>query len=49
MIPAWKHKISTFLRKNPPPDTEEMVHLAYLSNVIPDVEVQQAGKQMSQR
>lgn len=48
-IPAWRHKISTFLWKNPPPDMEELVHLAHLSNVIPDDEVQQAGKQMSQR
>lgn len=48
-IPAWRHKMSTFLKKNPPPDMEELVHLANLSNVIPDDEVQQAGKQMSQR
>lgn len=49
MIPAWKHKISTFMRKNPPPNVEELVDLSYLSNVIPDDEFQQAGKQMSQR
>ncbi|XP_044025580.1 uncharacterized protein LOC122863288 isoform X1 [Siniperca chuatsi] len=48
-IPAWRHKMSTFLKKNPPPDMEELVHLAHLSSVIPDDEVQQAGKQMSQR
>nr|XP_046228181.1 uncharacterized protein LOC124050094 [Scatophagus argus] len=48
-IPPWKHKISTFLKKNPPPDREELLHLAHLSNVIPDEKVQQEGKQMSQR
>ncbi|XP_067428064.1 uncharacterized protein [Thunnus thynnus] len=48
-IPAWRQKLSTFLKKNPPPDMEELVHLAHLSNVIPDDEVQQEGKQMSQR
>ncbi|KAM3603108.1 uncharacterized protein V6R79_016695 [Siganus canaliculatus] len=48
-IPAWKLKISSFLKKNPPPDMEKLAHLAHLSRVIPDEEVQQAGKQMSQR
>ncbi|XP_029318578.1 uncharacterized protein LOC115028846 isoform X2 [Cottoperca gobio] len=48
-IPAWRYKMSTFLKKNRPPDTEELVHLAHLSNAIPDDEVQEAGKQMSQR
>ncbi|XP_073349468.1 uncharacterized protein [Pagrus major] len=48
-IPAWRHKLSSFLKKNPPPDVEQLVHLAHLSNVIPDDELQQAGKQMSQR
>ncbi|XP_047184590.1 uncharacterized protein LOC118283677 isoform X2 [Scophthalmus maximus] len=48
-IPAWRHNLSTFLKKNPPPDMEELVHLAHLSNVIPDDAVQQAGKQMSRR
>ncbi|XP_071334457.1 uncharacterized protein [Trachinotus anak] len=48
-IPAWRHKLSTFLKKHCPPDVEELVHLAHLSNVIPDDTVQQAGKQMSQR
>lgn len=28
---------------------EELVHLAHLANIIPDDEVQQAGKQMSHR
>ncbi|XP_068565129.1 uncharacterized protein si:ch211-241j12.3 [Cebidichthys violaceus] len=41
--------MSTFLKKNPPPDTEELVHLAHLSSAIPDDEVQEAGKQMSHR
>ncbi|CAJ1077516.1 uncharacterized protein LOC117823778 [Xyrichtys novacula] len=48
-IPAWRHKMSSFLKRNPPPDQEELVHLAHLSSVIPDEEVKQAGKQMSQR
>ncbi|XP_074540905.1 uncharacterized protein LOC141801666 [Halichoeres trimaculatus] len=48
-VPAWRHKMSLFLKKNPPPDLEELVHLAHLSSVIPDEEVQQEGKQMSQR
>ncbi|KAM7367522.1 hypothetical protein PAMP_013813 [Pampus punctatissimus] len=48
-IPAWRQKLSTFLKKSPPPDMEELLHLAHLSNVIPDNKVQQAGKQMSQR
>ncbi|XP_070844132.1 uncharacterized protein [Chaetodon trifascialis] len=49
VIPAWRHKMSTFLLKNPSPDMEELVHLAHLSTVIPDDELQQAGKQMSHR
>lgn len=48
-IPAWRHKVSTFLWKNPSPDVEELLHLAHLANVIPDDGVQQAGRQMSQR
>ncbi|AWO97741.1 Hypothetical protein SMAX5B_021428 [Scophthalmus maximus] len=48
-IPAWRCRLSFFLKKNPPPDTEELVHLAYLSNVVPGDAVQQAGKQMSER
>lgn len=48
-IPPWRYKLSTFLKKHPPPDMEELVHLANLSNVIPDEEIQQAGQQMSQR
>ncbi|KAM6992313.1 uncharacterized protein LKV04_008366 [Tautogolabrus adspersus] len=49
MIPAWRHKLSLFLKNNPSPDLEELVHLAHLSSVIPDDEVQQSGRQMSQR
>uniref|UniRef100_A0A671TZD3 Si:ch211-241j12.3 n=1 Tax=Sparus aurata TaxID=8175 RepID=A0A671TZD3_SPAAU len=49
MIPAWRHKLSSFLKKNPPPDVEQLVHLAHLSNIIQDDGLQQAGKQMSQR
>ncbi|XP_078130224.1 uncharacterized protein LOC144533037 isoform X3 [Sander vitreus] len=48
-IPAWRYKMSAFLKKNPPPDMEELVHLAHLSNAILDGDVQEAGKQMSQR
>ncbi|XP_031722168.1 uncharacterized protein LOC116393742 [Anarrhichthys ocellatus] len=48
-IPAWRYKMSTFLKKNPPPDTEELVHLGHLSKAILDDEVQEAGKQMSHR
>ncbi|KAK1889153.1 Actin-3 [Dissostichus eleginoides] len=48
-IPAWRYKMSTFLKKNPPSDVEELVHLAHLSLAIPDDDVQQAGKKMSQR
>ena len=49
MIPAWRQRISSFLMKHPPPDEGELVHLAHLSSVIPDEEVHQTGKQMSQR
>ncbi|KAA8583410.1 hypothetical protein FQN60_015956, partial [Etheostoma spectabile] len=48
-IPAWRYKMSAFLKKNPPPDMEELVHLAHLSQAILDGDVQEAGKQMSQR
>ncbi|XP_059212986.1 uncharacterized protein LOC131991549 [Centropristis striata] len=48
-IPAWRYKLSTFLKKNPPPDMEELLHLAHLSNAIPDDQIQEAGKQISQR
>eukprot|EP00066_Takifugu_rubripes_P027500 XP_011616766.1 PREDICTED: uncharacterized protein LOC101074536 isoform X1 [Takifugu rubripes] len=49
VLPAWRQRISYFLKKNPPPDNEELVYLAHLSSIIPDEKVQQAGKQMSQR
>ncbi|XP_040920128.1 uncharacterized protein LOC121199473 [Toxotes jaculatrix] len=48
-IPAWRHKLSTFLKKNPPPDMEELLHLAHLSKVVPDDVIQKEGQQMSQR
>ncbi|KAL7388120.1 hypothetical protein ABVT39_007529 [Epinephelus coioides] len=48
-VPAWRYKMSTFLKKNPPPDMEELVYLAHLSNAIPDDDIKKAGKQMSQR
>lgn len=47
--PVWRHKLSAFLKKHCPPDVEELLHLAHLSNVIPDDMVQEAGKQMSER
>ncbi|KAG7508972.1 hypothetical protein JOB18_030479 [Solea senegalensis] len=48
-VPAWRHRLSTFLKRNPPPDMEELLHLAHLSKVIPDDEVQWAGQRMSER
>ncbi|XP_076016269.1 uncharacterized protein LOC143008405 [Genypterus blacodes] len=47
--PAWRQKLASFLRKNPPPDMEDLVLLAHLCDVIPDGQVQQAGKQLSHR
>lgn len=48
-MPAWRHKILAFLGRNPAPLMEELVHLAHLANIIPDEQVQQAGKQLSHR
>ncbi|XP_029965799.1 uncharacterized protein LOC115401659 isoform X2 [Salarias fasciatus] len=48
-IPAWRRKLSAFLKKNPSPDMEELLHLAHLSNAIPDEEIQQAGREMAHR
>ncbi|KAM8826865.1 uncharacterized protein ACB058_020002 isoform 2-T2 [Synchiropus picturatus] len=48
-LPVWRRRLSSFLKKHPPPDLEELVHLAHLSNAIPDDEVQYSGQQMSQR
>nr|XP_020467174.1 uncharacterized protein LOC109966582 [Monopterus albus] len=48
-IPAWRHRLSTFLKKNPPPSMEELLYLAHLSIAIPDKEIQQKGKKMSQQ
>ncbi|CAN9507602.1 unnamed protein product [Ophioblennius macclurei] len=48
-IPAWRRKLSTFLKKNPSPDMEELLHLSHLSNAIPDEEIQLAGWEMSHR
>lgn len=48
-LPAWRKRLSAFLKKNPPLDMEELVHLAHLSSAIPDERVQQEGRQMSQR
>ncbi|KAM9704376.1 uncharacterized protein ACNS7B_002718 [Menidia menidia] len=48
-IPARRWRLSLFLQKNPPPDVEELLHLAHLSTAIPDHEPQQMGMQISQR
>uniref|UniRef100_A0A3B3X4V9 CRAL-TRIO domain-containing protein n=1 Tax=Poecilia mexicana TaxID=48701 RepID=A0A3B3X4V9_9TELE len=48
-IPAWRQRLSTFLRKNPPPEMEELLHLSCLSTSIPDIEVQQTSRRLSQR
>ena len=48
-IPIWQHKLSTFLKRNPPPHMEELVHLAHLSGVVQDDMVRRAGGQMSER
>ncbi|XP_036066420.1 uncharacterized protein LOC112157760 isoform X3 [Oryzias melastigma] len=48
-IPAWRQRLARFLKKNPPPDMEVLLHLAHVSNAIPDPEIQQAGRQISQR
>ncbi|XP_015246111.1 PREDICTED: POTE ankyrin domain family member E-like isoform X1 [Cyprinodon variegatus] len=48
-IPAWRRRLSAFLKKNPPPDLEELLHLSRLSASIPDGDVQQAGRRLSQR
>ncbi|PWA21865.1 hypothetical protein CCH79_00017593, partial [Gambusia affinis] len=48
-IPAWRQRLSIFLRKNPPPEMEELLHLSRLSTSIPDNEVQQASRRLSQR
>uniref|UniRef100_A0A3Q2PV41 Si:ch211-241j12.3 n=1 Tax=Fundulus heteroclitus TaxID=8078 RepID=A0A3Q2PV41_FUNHE len=45
-VPAWRQRLFTFLKKNPPPDIEELLHL---SRAIPDDEVQLACRRLSQR
>uniref|UniRef100_A0A674E6Q5 Si:ch211-241j12.3 n=3 Tax=Salmo trutta TaxID=8032 RepID=A0A674E6Q5_SALTR len=47
--PVWRQAVCDFLRRNPSPDMEELVQLAQLANVIPDAQLQQKGKQLSQR
>lgn len=47
--PVWRQAVCDFLRRNPSPDMEELVQLAHLANVIPDAQLQQKGKQLSQR
>nr|XP_023666047.1 uncharacterized protein LOC111843059 isoform X2 [Paramormyrops kingsleyae] len=47
--PPWKQAVCDFLKKNPPPEVEELVQLAHLANVIPDPPLQQNGKWLSER
>ncbi|XP_013120046.1 uncharacterized protein LOC100698705 isoform X1 [Oreochromis niloticus] len=49
MMPGWRWRLSTFLKNNPPPEMEELLHLSHLASAIPDDEIQQTGKRMSQR
>jgi len=49
MTTAWRWRLSTFLQKHPPPDMEELLHLAHLSRAIPDDELLEMGKRISQR
>ncbi|XP_029589824.1 uncharacterized protein LOC115174932 isoform X1 [Salmo trutta] len=48
-VPVWRQAVCDFLTNNPSPDMEELVQLAHLANVIPDAQLQQTGKQLSQR
>lgn len=48
-LPTWRKKLSSFLKNSPPPNSEELIHLAHLSNVIPDQRLQKEGMQLSQR
>ncbi|CAB1342775.1 unnamed protein product [Coregonus sp. 'balchen'] len=48
-VPVWRQAVCDFLRNNPSPDMEELVQLAHLANVIPDTQLQQTGKRLSQR
>uniref|UniRef100_A0A1A7YWD7 Si:ch211-241j12.3 n=1 Tax=Iconisemion striatum TaxID=60296 RepID=A0A1A7YWD7_9TELE len=47
--PVWRRGLSMFLKKNPAPDMEELVHLVHLSSTIPDKELQQAGRHIYHR
>ncbi|XP_028857961.1 uncharacterized protein LOC114802958 isoform X2 [Denticeps clupeoides] len=48
-LPVWKQAVGNFLKRNPSPETEELVQLAHLANVIPEAKLQQSGKQLSHR
>ncbi|XP_072306083.1 uncharacterized protein [Eucyclogobius newberryi] len=48
-LPAWRKRLFAFLKNSPPPNMEELVHLAHLSQVIPDKRLEQEGRQLSQR
>ncbi|XP_055088376.1 uncharacterized protein si:ch211-241j12.4 [Periophthalmus magnuspinnatus] len=48
-LPTWRKRLFAFLKNSPPPDMEELVHLAHLSQVIPDKQLQQEGRQLSHR
>ncbi|XP_048842096.1 uncharacterized protein LOC125714966 isoform X2 [Brienomyrus brachyistius] len=47
--PPWKQAVCDFLKKNPPPEMEELVQLAHLANVISDPHLQQNGRWLSHR
>ncbi|XP_054589716.1 uncharacterized protein [Nothobranchius furzeri] len=46
---VWRRELSTFLKKNPAPDMEELVHLVHLSSAIPDEQLRQAGRRIYHR
>ncbi|MCI4395622.1 hypothetical protein PGIGA_G00194210 [Pangasianodon gigas] len=41
--------IKEFLRLHPPPESDELLQLAHLANIIPDTHLENAGKQLAQR
>ncbi|XP_010881104.3 uncharacterized protein LOC105017854 [Esox lucius] len=48
-VPVWRQAVCEFMRNNPSPDMKELLQLAHLANVLPDAQLQQAGKQLAQR
>lgn len=41
--------IEEFLRLHPPPEVGELMELAHLAKIIPDAQLENAGKQLAQR